>query len=247
MSIDTLLITGASSDLAANLIQSLMKNADPPRVLAHFHRSTDRINKLQSSFANQVHPMQADLSQAAGVEQLITQIRSTCEMPDKIVHFAGLKLRLERFPQADSSGFDSDFAVQFSAIARLLREFLPAMARSRTRSKIVFVLSSVTFGVPPKFMSFYTATKYAQLGLMRALASEFAGASVDINAVSPSMVETRFLENVPPKVIEISASQNPQRRNVTAQEVTGAIEFLLSSRSDHLSGANIPVTGGALY
>lgn len=242
-----MLITGASSDLAANLIQSVMKRPGPPRVLAHYHGSSERISQLQTAFPGLIHPLQANLSVAADQEQLIAQIRSMSGMPDKIVHFAGLKLRLERFGQADLGAFESDFAVQVGAIARLLREFLPAMAGAQTRTKIVFVLSSVTIGVPPRFMSFYTVAKYAQLGLMRALASEYAGTSVDINGVSPSMVETRFLANIPPKAIEVAAARSPHGRNVTAQEVTAVIEFLLSSASDHLSGVNIPVTGGSVY
>ena len=247
MSTENLLITGASSDIAADLIGCLMKGSKPPRVLAHYNHSQDRIEQLQSEYGSSILPLQADLASPEDLERLMHTICSQTEGLHQIVHLAALKLRLERFPQADLASFEADFSVQLGAISRLLREFLPAMARSATRTKIVFVLSSVTLGVPPKFMPFYTVVKYAQLGLMRALASDYAGTSVDINAVSPSMVETRFLSAIPQKAVEISASQSPMRRNLTIREVTRVIEFLLSPSSDHLGGVNIPVTGGAIY
>src|SRR5689334_678700 len=161
MSTDSVLITGASSDLAADLVRRLMQGASPPRVIAHFYGNRQKIDQLQAEFKDLVIPIQADLSKMAEVEQLIEQVRSRVEAPRKIVHFAGLKLRLERFSQADLSRFQNDFAVQVDAVLRILREFLPAMARSDVRSKVVLVLSSVTLGIPPKFMSLYTVIKFA--------------------------------------------------------------------------------------
>jgi len=247
MSTDTMLITGASSDLGTDLIRSLMKKPNPPRVLAHFHRSRDRVEELRGTFNGRVVPVQADLSVVSDVAQLIEEVRSESAFPRKIVHFAALAPRLERFPRADLSHFESDLAVQLLAIVRILREFLPAMSESETVTKVVFVLSSYTLGASPKYTSFYTTVKYAQLGFMRALVSDYAGTRVNINAVSPSMVETRFLSNIPAKAIEITASQNPHLRNTRPVEVTNVIEFLLSSASDYLNGVNIPVTGGAAY
>ncbi len=233
MSTDTLLITGASSDLGTDLIRSLMKRRNPPRVLAHFHSSRDRVEELRGTFNGLVVPIQADLSVASDVGHLIEQVRLETAFPTQIVHFAALPPRLERFPSADLSHFESDLAVQLLAIVHILSQF--------------FVLSSYTLGASPKYTSFYTTVKYAQLGFMRALVSDYAGTRVNINAVSPSMVETRFLSNIPAKAVEMTASQNPHRRNTKPIEVTNVIEFLLSPASDYLNGVNIPVTGGAAY
>jgi 3-oxoacyl-[acyl-carrier protein] reductase len=247
MSTDTVLITGASSDLGTDLVRSLMKRPNPPRVLAHFYRSRDRVEELRGTFSGSIVPIQADLSVASDVAHLIEQVRLEASFPTKIVHFAALAPRLERFPSADLSHFECDLAVQLLAIVHILRQFLPAMSESETVTKVVFVLSSYTLGASPKYTSFYTTVKYAQLGFMRALVSDYAGTRVNINAVSPSMVETRFLSNIPAKAVEITASQNPHRRNTKPIEVTNVIEFLLSPESDSLNGVNIPVTGGAAY
>jgi len=108
----------------------------------------------------------------------------------------------------------------------------------------VFVLSSVTARVPPKFMSMYTVVKHAQLGLMRALASEYASSRITINAVSPTMIETRFLDEVPAPAKQMSAPAAPRGRLATTADVLGSIQFLLSRESDFISGIELPVTGG---
>jgi 3-oxoacyl-[acyl-carrier protein] reductase len=117
----------------------------------------------------------------------------------------------------------------------------------KPRAKVVFVLSSVTVGAPPKFMSMYTIVKHAQLGLVRALAAEYAATPLTINAVSPSMVETRFLDDIPGLAKEKAAQASPRGRIATTDDVVGAIAFLLAPASDFMTGVNLPVTGGSAF
>lgn len=247
MSDETVLITGASSDLAMELIRSIANAGLSVQILAHFHQGNERMEQMKRELGDGFHPIQADLGSQEGVEHLIAQVRSYTGFPNKIVHFAGLKLRLERFHQGDLKRFDIDFHVQVRAAMRLLQEFLPAMARAEQHTKVVLVLSSVTVGVPAKFMSAYTVVKYAELGLLRALTADYAGTAVNINGVSPYMVETRFLSEIPEKALQLAAAAAPGKRLATRAEIVSAIHFLLSSASDYLYGINLPVTGGTAF
>jgi 3-oxoacyl-[acyl-carrier protein] reductase len=101
--------------------------------------------------------------------------------------------------------------------------------------------------VPPKALAHYTTTKYALLGLMKALAAEYADKHISINAVSPSMTETSFLSGLPVKLIELSAAAHPLKRNASTQDIAPIIKFLLSSDADYIGGANVPVTGGSVF
>ncbi len=247
MNAETILITGASSDIALELIRSIAKDGPTAQTLAHFHQGQERIQEMKRELGNRFIPIQADLRSREGVEHLIAQVRSYAEFPNKIVHFAGLKLRMERFHQADLEHFDANFQVQVRAVMRLLQEFLPAMSRAEQHTKVVLVLSSVTVGVPAKFMSAYTVVKYAELGLLRALAADYAGSAVNINGVSPYMVETQFLSEIPEKALQLAAAATPRKRLATPVEIVDAIKFLLSSGSDYLDGVNLPVTGGTVF
>jgi 3-oxoacyl-[acyl-carrier protein] reductase len=89
--------------------------------------------------------------------------------------------------------------------------------------------------------------KYALLGLARSLAAEYSSYRININSVSPSMVETAFLQNIPERMVELTAAQSPWQRNATPKDVASVIRFLLSSEADYLTGANIPVSGGTAF
>ena len=121
--------------------------------------------------------------------------------------------------------------------------FLPAMAK-RGRGRVVFILSSVTLGMPPSAMTDYTIAKYAQLGLMRSLASDFGSKGVRVNAVSPSMVDTPFLTEIPGNMIIQNAAAHPMKRNATPNEIAPMVAFLLSDGAEYMNGVNLPITGG---
>jgi len=121
--------------------------------------------------------------------------------------------------------------------------FIPKMSK-KNYGKIVFMLSAYLLGVPPKFQSPYVTVKYALLGLMKELAVEYASKGIMVNAVSPDMMETKFLSELPDLIKEQSAKNNPLGRNIYVKEVVPTIEYLLSSGSDAVTGQNIGITGG---
>jgi 3-oxoacyl-[acyl-carrier protein] reductase len=243
---EVLLVTGASSDLGLALIRRVAGGtSEPPLVLAHHHAGAARIAALQAELgAANVVPLRADLSRDEEVAALAQAIESQHGPPTQVVHLPGLKLTYERFSKFDWPRFQRDMAIQLQSAIVLLGRFAGKMAKA-PRARAVFVLSSVTRDVPPKFMSMYTVVKYAQLGLMRALAAEYAGTKLTVNAVSPSMVATRFLEDLPEVAVEMTAASSPHKRHATPDEVAGAIAFLLSPAADYISGAVIPVTAGS--
>jgi 3-oxoacyl-[acyl-carrier protein] reductase len=245
MATEATLITGASSDIGCAVARSLLSRPDGPVVLAHSFSSRDRLLPLQTEFGNKLQLLQSDFSQRSSVEAMAEQIASEYGTPAEIIHLPALRLTYERFTKFNWDRFEADMAIQVESAVILLQKFLPKMVKL-PRARVLFVLSSVVHGVPPKFMSMYTMIKYMQLGLMRSLAAEYASSSVRINAISPSMVETRFLQEIADVAVQMSASANPQGRNATPADLLGAIEFLLSPASDFVHGIDIPIAAGSV-
>ena len=101
--------------------------------------------------------------------------------------------------------------------------------------------------IPPKALTQYTTVKYALLGLVRSLASEYSDKNIQINAVSPSMVETKFLDTIDEKIVELNAYNHPLKRNAKVKDITPIIKMLASNESDYINGINIPITGGIIF
>jgi 3-oxoacyl-[acyl-carrier protein] reductase len=241
MSDKTVLVTGASSAIGCEIIREIAHQSTV--VLAHYNSNLERLSSLQGEVPAQIIPIQADLATQEGVASLVESVAGSCEFPEQIVLLAAPSLSLIRFKDLRLDDFKRQFEVQLYAAFSLLSRFLPRMAAAK-RGKVVFVLSSYTLGTPPAALAHYVSAKYALLGLMKSLAAEYAGKGVCINAVSPSMVETGFLSNIPGKLVEMTSQQHPLKRNAVPSDIAPAVRFLLCEEAGYLTGVNLPITGG---
>ena len=240
---DNILIIGASSDIGRALILNLDRRGQY-RFLAHYHQSFDKLNELSSHLKSPLIPLKADLN----VNSDIINIVNSCKemIPSKIIFLAAPRVSNIRFRKIEWNDFKYQLEVQLKSSVIILREFLPKMAKKKS-GKVVFMLSSYTKNVPPIALAHYVSTKYAMLGLMKALAVEYRGQKININAISPSMIETSFLENLPEKLVELNSINHPYGRNAQPEDIIPTIEYLLSNASDYVTGANIIISGGEVF
>lgn len=247
---ETILLIGASSDIGLEIIRQESvrpEGDDAPLFLAHYHRSLAKLERLRESMPGvNIVPLEADLSRLDDVESLAKRIQTEHPIVNKIVHLAAPKFEYRRFKDIRWDDFQRELDVQLRSLVCILQGLLPGMAQ-RKQGRVVVVLSSVTLNVPPAALAHYVTAKFALLGLVRALAAEYASRHVNINAVSPSMVETAFLEKLPERMVEIAASQHPRQRNATPRDVAATVRFLLSDDAEFITGANLPISGGMSF
>ncbi len=94
----------------------------------------------------------------------------------------------------------------------------------------------------------YTASKSGIVGLTKALANEWAGRGVNVNAVAPGYVSTdntQALRDDPERYEQILV-RIPAGRWAEPEDIAGAVVFLSSSAADYVHGAILPVDGGWL-
>ncbi|WP_104740103.1 SDR family NAD(P)-dependent oxidoreductase [Helicobacter bizzozeronii] len=231
---DVYLILGASSDLGLALLEELPQDSV---ILAHSHKSP-LPNKPN------LRPFKADLSSLQEVQGLIDIIKANHPTPHKIVHLAHPKYAYTRLKDISPQALQHGFNTSVQSFFLILQAFLPTLARQKQGGKVVSLLSSATRNVPPKHTSIYTTLKYALLGLMRSMASDYKEHNIQINCLSPSMIETKFLEGIDPKIVQMTADAHPLKRNATPKDIVPMLLFLLSSGSDYMTGLNIPISGG---
>ncbi len=238
-----ILITGASSALGMEIVRSLADNHQI--ILASCHSRCAGLMDMAAAPGARLEAIQADLSSPEGLEQFLIEVESHTTAPHAIVLLPAPKLQLKRFKDLAWADFEAQLNLQLRSAVGVLNRFLPRMAKLG-RGRVVLALSSVTLGMPPKAMAHYVATKYALLGLSMALAAEYADRGITVNAVSPGMMDTALLEELPEKLLEMTAMQNPMRRLATPADVAPLVAYLLSDAAGYLTGLNIPVTGGSV-
>ena len=238
---NVLLITGASSDIATELLRRIEKNYDV--IFAQYCHTPHALEEIRKVSGNKLHLIQSDFSDSDSVSELVETIAASGYHPSHIVHFPASKIFCERFHKCSWENFECQLQISLQSVVKILGAFLPNMIKAK-RGKVIFMLTSDTLNQPPKYQSSYVTVKYALLGLMRALAVEYAEKGIMINGVSPDMVETKFLSELPELMVRQYAQQNPLKRNLTVEDVVPAFEYLLSPAADMVSGQNIGITGG---
>ena len=75
---------------------------------------------------------------------------------------------------------------------------------------------------------------------------ELAPLGIRVNLVSPGMTDTELVSNIPEKIKLITAAKTPLKRLATPDDVAEAIEYLISPKSDFITGETIRVNGGQI-
>ncbi len=235
-----LMVTGASSCIGTAFIEKVWCKYDT--IWAHYNESQDKVCELRETIGDSIMPIQADFLNISSTERFINTIIVSGKIPDHIVHLSAPKAQNLQFHKNSWTSFQQEIDISVRSITMVLQRFIPYMMKKQY-GKIVFMLSSNTLGIPPKYQSSYILVKYALLGLMKSISSEYGSRGIWSNAVSPDMIDTSFLSNIPELIKEQKAKNSSLGRILCVDEVVPTLEYLVSKSSDMVTGQNIAITG----
>jgi len=240
----TYLILGASSDMGFSLIQNLIDdNEEGANYYLHYYNNSTELSALVEKYPQlNIKLFQADFSDLNSVRKMMGVLGELDEAPTHIVSLTADAFKHTRFKEWDSESVNRDMTIQVYSLAEILRVFVPQMA-SNHYGKIVVMLTAYTMGTPPKNMSAYVTVKYALLGLVKSIASDYGDQGVNINGISPGMINTKFIDGIGRKIKEFTAQSNPKHRNLETSDVIPTIRLLLSDQAEFISGSNINLSG----
>lgn len=147
---------------------------------------------------------------------------------------------------AEASHFDKIFEVNVKGYFFMIKAVAPTM-QAQGGGKIINVASIAGIN-PGPWMGVYSVSKAAVIMLTKALAAELAPANIQVNAIAPGFVQTRFSAAIWGNDMfnEAVMKTIPQGRMAQPEELTGIALYLASASSNFTTGATFVVDGGQL-
>jgi 3-oxoacyl-[acyl-carrier protein] reductase len=197
------------------------------------------------SAGGQAMAVQADVRDLPSVEAMVRTTTEAYGSIDVLVNNAIGELPSKPFGELTWDDFQLLFDVQVRGAFNCCHAVLPWMEK-KGRGCIINIISTYALGGPPARMLPYVTAKSALLGFSKGLAAEYTAKGIRINMVSPGPTETDLLGNLPPRVKEFMAAQNPMRRLGRPEDCARTVLFLATDESEYISAANVVVSGGQL-
>ena len=147
---------------------------------------------------------------------------------------------------SEESHWDKILDVNLKGYFRMAKACLESM-RERGGGKIINI-ASVAGIQHQQGMGIYGISKAGVLMLTRTLAVELAADNIQVNAIAPGFIQTKFSQVLweTPEIHQEIIAQVPQKRMGQPEDVAGLALYLASSASDFTTGAIMLVDGGQM-
>ena len=240
----TALVTGARRGIGKAMAVALAEaGADIVATSAALESEGSAVAKEVAARGRQCWTYACDLADRKAVHAFIAKVKRECPPVHILINNAGAILRKPAAEHPDDF-WDRIIEIDLNAQFVLAREFGRDMLE-RGAGKIVFTASLLSFqgGIT---VPGYAAAKGGVAQLTKALANEWAGRNVQVNAIAPGYIAT---DNT--TALRADAARNtailariPAGRWGDPEDLAGAVVFLASPASDYVSGSVLTVDGG---
>lgn len=240
----TALVTGCKRGIGRGMAEALAEaGADIVGVSASLELEGSAVGQAVEAHGRRFNAYQCDFSDRQALRDFCQQLETDEIAPDILVNNAGT---IKRKPAAehDDELWDEVLEVNLSAQFVLSREVGRGMLE-RGHGKIIFTASLLTFqgGIT---VPGYAASKGGIGQLTKALANEWAGRGLNVNAIAPGYIAT---DNTQALQDDAGRSKSileriPQGRWGQPSDFAGPVVFLASDAANYVNGEILVVDGG---
>ncbi len=184
----------------------------------------------------------ADVSDASDIRKIVEATLKEFKRIDILVNNAGIAGKSAKLWELTEEDWDSAMDVDLKSVFLCCKAVVPHMIE-RKYGKIVNVASIAGKEGNPNLTAYSTA-KAGVICLTKALAKEVIDYNINVNCVSPALVDTPLLRQFPQHVIDYMVGKIPLGRLGTADEVAAVIHFLSCDDASFVTGQCYDVSGG---
>ncbi len=240
----TALVTGCRRGIGKAMAEALAEaGADIVGVSMSLEKDGGEVGRAVAGAGRSFTGFTCDFADRANLYRFTKEVEDQCPPVDILVNNAGMIMRKPAAEHPDEY-WDKVLDVNLSSQFILTREIAKGMI-ARGRGKVIFTASLLSFqgGIT---VPGYAASKGGIASLTKALANEWAGKGLNVNAIAPGYIATDVTDALRNDTARNAAilSRIPQGRWGTPADFKGPVVFLASSASDYMNGEILVVDGG---
>ncbi|KAJ3308233.1 hypothetical protein HDU76_004057 [Blyttiomyces sp. JEL0837] len=246
------LVTGGGTVIAAALVQNGAKVYIASRKLKVVEEAAKELNAMGPGTCI---ALQADLITREQAETLANEIKKRETKLHILVNNAGMSWGAPMNDYNEKDGWDRLFALNVKSIFYMTASLLPLLKSDDNQNPgRVINISSVAGVSPIAEMDLaaagngtysYNTSKAAVNHLTRVLAVSLAKQKVTVNCIAPGVFPSRMTKFGIDNAKDLLDAAQPMGRIGTTEDMAGLALFLCSRASAHITGAVIPIDGGA--
>jgi NAD(P)-dependent dehydrogenase (short-subunit alcohol dehydrogenase family) len=241
----TAIVTGAGSGIGRATAIRLAVEGASVACLDVVPDNLDETVEALAILGGKAVAYRCDVTEESVVNDTVSEVASALGRPDVLCNVAGIGT-FAHTADMPLSTWDRILAVNLTGTFLMSRAVLPHMLEPDAGGSIINVASTSGL-MGAAYSAAYCASKGGVVLFTKALAIEYAGRGVRVNAVAPGGVDTPLIANFqlpegadPKHIHRISSRMG----FCTPDQVAAAIAFLASEESAYTTGAVLAVDGG---
>lgn len=238
------LITGASRGIGQAIAETYAAAGASVVLASRKQASVDAVAESIRANGGAALAVAAHTGEDTAVAALVQQAIDAYGGVDIVVNNAATNPHFGPIMSSDESHWDKILDVNVKGYFRVAKACVPSM-QQRGGGKIIN-MASIAGKRPQPGMGIYCVSKAAVLMLTEVLAVELAADNIQVNAIAPGFVQTKFSSAIwgNAQINEMVMKIIPQGRMAQPEELTGIALYLASAASSFTTGATFLVDGG---
>ncbi|RCR65939.1 SDR family NAD(P)-dependent oxidoreductase [Larkinella punicea] len=184
-----------------------------------------------------------DISQEEQVKQAVEQTVADFGQLDVVVHSAGIvgptSTNITSYATAD---FEKLLAVNLFG-SFLITKYTVGHMASRQYGRILLIASIAGKEGNPGMVG-YSVSKAGVIGLVKAIAKEYATAGITVNGLAPAVIRTAMNADTAPEQLAYMTAKIPMGRLGETDEVAAMACFIVSPENSFSTGFIYDISGG---
>ena len=239
------IVTGAGQGMGRAIALVLAEHGASVAVLDVNAATAATVTAEMTSTGRRALAVAADVARPADVQRAVSETLQAFATIDILVNNAGV-LRPGPLERITEDEWDLVLDVTLKGAFLVTQAVAPIM-KAKRRGRIVNIASMAGRATSTLGGPHYTAAKAGMLGLSRHTARELASFGINVNAVSPGIIDTPMVHSFTSAArLEDVRRSIPFERLGTPDEVAQLVLFLVGDGSSYITGAAIDIHGGEM-